>query len=111
MEIKDLTKSETLATGENGNIQIKSANFKKKQKTIFTKENILRYFIISIIIAVPIIFFVLYIKCFSNDEIRKHLIVVGKWFWNDFLTSNMIAGFFAGLSFTKFVNWLLNTKK
>lgn len=107
-QFEDLTDSKTAQQDDNlsqsSNIKINSS-FKRK-KPIFTKENILRGFMIVAIIAISTTLLVLYIKCFNNEEHKQHLI----WIWNFVATSNTLTGFFAGLSFTKFINWLLNKK-
>jgi hypothetical protein len=106
-QFEDLTKDNTLSNCSNviqedtNTTYKKTSNFKKKTPAI-SKENILRYFIIFIIISISITFLVLYIKCFSDEEHKQHLI----WIWNFVATSNTLTGFFAGLSFTKFISWL-----
>ena len=107
-QFENLTNSKTAQQDDNlqQSQNIKINNSFKRKKPIFTKNNILRYFIIIIIISISITFLVFYIKCFSDEEHKQHLI----WIWNFVATSNTTTGFFAGLSFTKFINWLLNKK-
>ena len=113
-QIEDLTKNDTLLSNDDNsfiqaetNTTYKKINNHFKRKTpILTKENVLRWFIIIAIIIVFVTAFIYYITCFSNEDHREHLI----WIWNFVMTSNTLAGFFAGLTFTKFTSWLLNNK-
>ena len=107
-QFENLTDSKTAQQDDNlSQIQdIKINNSFKRKKTIFTRENILRGFIIVAIIAISTTLLILYVKCFTTEEHKQHLI----WIWNFVATSNTLTGFFAGLSCAKFISWLLNKK-
>lgn len=112
-QIEDLTSSKTAQCNDDLLQQknIKTNNSFKRKKTTFIIDDILRYFIIFAIITILITSFISYIVYFDTEEHKQHLIFVWTWIWNFVITSNTFTGFFTGLTFAKFINWLLGNKK